>query len=64
MSNVDKVDFLYNIKRSHYITQGIEITDELDDVLLEEAINEVVARCYINERGIMNGIKIRLQKDS
>lgn len=46
-----EVERLYHIKLSKYIKQGVEVSDELDAVLYEEAIRETVTRKYINERG-------------
>ena len=63
MSEYEKIEYLYNVKFQNYIKQGIEVTDELDEVLFEEAIMETATRRYINERGRMNGIKNRRQKD-
>lgn len=51
-----EVERLYNIKLSKYIKQGVEVSDELDAVLYEEAIKEAVTRAYINERGRLNGL--------
>lgn len=51
-----EVERLYNIKLSKYINQGVEVTDELDAVLYEEAIKETVTRAYINEKGRLNGL--------
>lgn len=52
----DDIERLYHIKLSKYIDQGVEVTDELDAVLYEEAIKEAVTRAYINERGRLNGL--------
>lgn len=51
-----EVERLYNIKLSKYIKQGVEVSDELDAVLYEEAIRETVTRKYINERGRLDGL--------
>lgn len=59
MSEYEKIEYLYNVKLQNYIKQGIEVTDELDEVLFEEAIMETATRRYINERVRMNGIKNR-----
>ena len=54
--NDEEIERLYNVKLSKYVSQGIEIDDELDDVLHEEAVRESVTRSYINERGRINGL--------
>ena len=54
-----EVDRLYNIKLSKYIKQGVEVSDELDAVLYEEAIRETAIRKYINERGRLNGLHVK-----
>ena len=46
----DDIKRLYGIKLSKYIKNGIEVSDELDSVLYVEAIREIVALNYINER--------------
>lgn len=51
----EEIENLYHIKLSKYIEQGIEVSDELDDALYEEAIREAAAITYINERGRLNG---------
>ena len=51
-----EVERLYNIKLSKYIKQGVEVSDELDDILYEEAMREVAMSNYINERGRKNGL--------
>ena len=51
-----EIERLYHIKLSKYIKKGIEVTDELDDVLYKEAVKEVFAITYINERGRLNGL--------
>ena len=53
----DDIERLYHIKLSKYIDQGVEVTDELDAILYEEAIKETVTRAYINERGRINGLR-------
>lgn len=58
-----EIERLYNIKLSKYAEHGIEISDELDDVLYEEAVRETLMRSYINERGRINGNKVRHRKD-
>lgn len=60
----NKIERLYNIKLSKYTGNGIEVSDELDDVLYREAIQETLTRCYINEKGWINGNKVRRQKDN
>lgn len=60
----NKIERLYNIKLSKYTGNGIEVSDELDDVLYREAIQETLTRCYINEKGRINGSKVRQQKDN
>ena len=63
MNYTDKeIEDLYNIKLSKYINQNIEVVDELDDVLYEEAIRETLIRRYINERGTKNAIRDRCGK--
>lgn len=52
-----EVERLYNIKLSKYIKQGVEVSDELDTVLYEEAIKEIATANYINERGRINGLR-------
>lgn len=52
----EEIENLYHIKLSKYIEQGIEVSDELDDALYEEAIREAAAITYINERGRLNGL--------
>ena len=52
----DDIKRLYGIKLSKYIKNGIEVSDELDSVLYVEAIREIVALNYINERTWLNGI--------
>lgn len=59
----NKIERLYNIKLSKYTGNGIEVSDELDDVLYREAIQETLTRRYINEKGRINGSKVRRQKD-
>lgn len=51
-----EVERLYNIKLSKYIRQGVEVSDELNDILYEEAMREVAMSNYINERGRLNGL--------
>ena len=64
MERTDKdIEWLYNIKLSKYVDRGIEVSDELDDVLYEEAVLETLMRSYVNENGRINGNKVRLQKD-
>lgn len=63
MTQLEKIERLYNIKLRRYIKNGVEISDELDDVLYREAINEVMLMSYVNERGKLNGNKVRRQKD-
>lgn len=48
--NDEEIERLYNVKLSKYVSQGIEIDDELDNILYEEAVREIVTRNYINER--------------
>ena len=48
--NDEEIERLYNVKLSKYVSQGIEIDDELDDILYKEAVRETVTRNYINER--------------
>lgn len=51
-----EVERLYHVKLSKYIKQGVEVSDELDAVLYEEAMREAAAANYINERGRLNGL--------
>lgn len=53
----EEIERLYNIKLSKYIKQGVEVSDELDAVLYEEAIKEIATANYINERGRINGLR-------
>lgn len=53
----EEIENLYHIKLSKYIKKGVEVTDELDDVLYEEAMREAAAATYINERGRLNGLR-------
>lgn len=64
MTQYEKIERLYNVKLERYIKNGIEISDELNDVLYEEAIQKTFAKCYINEKGRINGNKVRRQKDT
>jgi hypothetical protein len=64
LTQYEKIERLYNVKLERYIKNGIEISDELNDVLYEEAIQETLAKCYINEKGRINGNKVRRQKDT
>ena len=48
--NDEEIERLYNVKLSKYVSQGIEIDDELDDILYKEAVREIITRNYINER--------------
>lgn len=64
MTQYEKIERLYNVKLERYIKNGIEISDELNDVLYEEAIQETLVKCYINEKGRINGNKVRRQKDT
>lgn len=41
MTDEELVKRLYNVKLSKYIKQGVEVSDELDAVLYEEAMREV-----------------------
>lgn len=56
MTDEELVERLYNVKLSKYIKQGVEVSDELDAVLYEEAMREVATSNYINERGRENGL--------
>ena len=55
MTDEELVERLYNVKLSKYIKQGVEVSDELDAVLYEEAMREVAMSNYINERGRLSG---------
>lgn len=54
-----EIERLYNIKLSKYAEHGIEVSDELDDVLYEEAVREILVRSYINDRGKRNGLQLQ-----
>ena len=52
MEDWDAVESLYNLKRSKYSSE--DLTDELDEVLFKEALNEVIYSSIYN-----GGRKIR-----
>lgn len=52
---LNEIYSLYEEKCNKYNKQGIEVSDELGDVLLREAIDEVIFADYIN-----NGRMIRV----
>lgn len=43
-----EIQELYNVKCDKYQRAGVAVSDELADVLLKEAMNEVIFADYIN----------------